>query len=68
MRPMAELYNGSNELAAIFHKKGYEDLTTSIVKGRKVKQPFFVPGLCSSFSRDADTSTSLHRTLAGLHF
>ncbi|KAJ5135521.1 uncharacterized protein N7515_004799 [Penicillium bovifimosum] len=56
MWPVAEFYNGSNELsadelqlAAIFREKGREDLAVCVVEGRKVQRFLFALGLESSF-------------------
>ncbi|KAL4788947.1 hypothetical protein BDV19DRAFT_374874 [Aspergillus venezuelensis] len=62
--PVAEFYNGSNELAAeelrlaaIFREKGREDLANCVIKGRKVQRFFFAIGPESSF---LDTQTHQH--------
>ncbi|KAJ5810763.1 hypothetical protein N7447_010279 [Penicillium robsamsonii] len=56
MWPVAEFYNGFNELAAdelrlaaIFREKGREDLAVCVVEGRKAQRFFFALGLESSF-------------------
>ncbi|KAK7428389.1 hypothetical protein QQZ08_005146 [Neonectria magnoliae] len=65
MWPVAEFYNGSNELAvdelrlaAIFRERGREDLANCVIKGRKVQRFFFALGPDSSFS-DRKTFTHL---------
>jgi hypothetical protein len=69
MWPVAEFYNGFNELAAdelwlaaIFREKGREDLAVCVVEGRKAQRFFFALGLESSF---LDMQT-LPRIFAGL--
>lgn len=69
MWPVAEFYDGSNELAAdelrlaaIFREKGREDLANCVIEGRKVQRFFFTLGLESSF---LDTET-LRPLFAGL--
>ncbi|CAG7973466.1 unnamed protein product [Penicillium salamii] len=56
MWPVAEFYNGLNELAAdelrlaaIFREKGREDLAACVLEGRKVQRFFFALGSESSF-------------------
>ena len=56
MWPVAEFYNGSNELAvdewrlaAIFCEKDREDLANCVIKGRKVQRFFFALGPESTF-------------------
>ncbi|CAG8000973.1 unnamed protein product [Penicillium salamii] len=65
MWPVAEFYNGNNELsadelrlAAIFRERGREDLAICVVEGRKVQRFFFALGLESSFL-DMQTLRSL---------
>jgi hypothetical protein len=69
MWPVAEFYNGSNELAAgrlrlaaIFRERGRDDLASCVVGGRKAQRFFFALGTESSF---LDTRTLPHR-FAGL--
>ena len=64
MWPVAEFYDGSNELAAdelrlaaIFQEKGREDLANCVIEGRKVQRFFFTLGPESSF---LDTQTLSH--------
>lgn len=65
MWPVAEFYNGSNELAvdelrlaAIFRERGREDLANCVIEGRKVQRFFFALGPDNSFS-DRKTFTHL---------
>jgi hypothetical protein len=56
MWPVAEFFNGFNELGAdelrlatIFREKGREDLAMCVLEGRKVQRFFFALGPESSF-------------------
>ncbi|EPS33490.1 hypothetical protein PDE_08452 [Penicillium oxalicum 114-2] len=56
MWPVADFYNGSNEvaadelhLAAIFMEKGHEDIANFVLNGRKAQRFLFGLGLESSF-------------------
>lgn len=69
MWPVAEFYNGSNELsadelrlAAVFREKGREDLANCVIKGRKVQRFFFGPGLDGVFL-DSETLQYLFKGL-----
>lgn len=72
-RPVAEFYEGSNELApeewrlaAILREKGHEDLADHVVHGRKMQRFFFGIGLESSFltrKEVADLFMGLQRAL-----
>lgn len=69
MWPVAEFYNGSNELAAdelrlaaIFSERGREDLADCVLDGRKVQRFLFGLGLESSFL-DMETIPHLFKGL-----
>ncbi|KAJ5950725.1 uncharacterized protein N7479_009138 [Penicillium vulpinum] len=69
MWPVAEFYNGFNELtadklrlAAIFREKGREDLALCVIEGRKAQRFFFALGPESSFL----ATQTLSNTFAGL--
>lgn len=56
MWPLAQFYNGSNDLdadelrlEAIFRERGREDLANCVIDGRKAQRYFFVLGPESSF-------------------
>ncbi|POR35275.1 Uncharacterized protein TPAR_04528 [Tolypocladium paradoxum] len=65
MWPLAEFYNGSNDLATdemrladIFRERGREDLAKCVIDGRKIQRFFFALGPDSSFL-DRKTSIAL---------
>ncbi|KAJ5585625.1 uncharacterized protein N7459_005425 [Penicillium hispanicum] len=69
MWPVAEIYDGSNELAAdelrlaaIFLERGREDLANCVLNGRKVQRFLFGLGLKSSFL-DMETIPRLFKGL-----
>ncbi|KAI1090546.1 hypothetical protein F5B19DRAFT_504012 [Rostrohypoxylon terebratum] len=64
MWPVAEFYDGSNELAddelrfaSIFRERGRSDLASYVTKSRKVQRFFFALGAASECQNDHETFT-----------
>ncbi|KAI1759908.1 hypothetical protein GGR53DRAFT_115273 [Hypoxylon sp. FL1150] len=66
MWPVAEFYDGSNELAddelrfaSIFRERGRDDLARYVAEGRKVQRFFFALGAASGCQKDHQTFVDL---------